>query len=158
MKLKGFEKVKNQIGYCGIWCGSCVVANGLLKELTKKYEDIIKGYGLKKWVPQDFDFKEFEKGLSSIQNIALCPGCLKGGGRENCEIRACATEKNIAECIECQRPAECKNLELLNKMRTGSHRAGLKVKTDKAGREKLIKKWIDDIKNKFPYFILFLKG
>jgi hypothetical protein len=158
MKLKAFENVKNQIGYCGIWCGSCVVANGILKELTKKYEEIIKGYGLKKWAPQDFDFKEFEKGLFSIQNIALCPGCLKGGGRENCEIRACATEKNISECIECQQPGECKNLELLNKMRTGSRQAGLMVKTEKSGREKLIEKWMDEIKNKFPYFILFLKG
>jgi hypothetical protein len=157
LKTKPFENVKGQIGCCGIWCGSCVVGNGLLRELTKRYEETIKGYGLKKWAPQDFDFKEFEKGLSSIQNIALCPGCLKGGGKENCEIRACATEKNIAECIECRRPADCKNLELLNKMRTGSRQAGLMVKTEKVGREKFIEKWIDDIKNKFPYFILFLK-
>jgi len=104
MNIKAFENVKGQIGYCGIWCGSCVVGNGLLRELTKRYGEIIKKYGLKKWAPQDFDFKEFEKGLSSIQNIALCPGCRKGGGKENCEIRACAAEKNIAECIECCRP------------------------------------------------------
>jgi hypothetical protein len=31
------------------------------------------------------------------------------------------------------------------------------VKTEKVGREKLIEKWIEDIKNKFPYFILFLQ-
>lgn len=157
MKTKAFDNVKKQIGYCGIWCGSCVVGNGLLRELTKRYEKIIKGYGLKNWAPHDFDFQEFEKGLSSTQNIALCPGCLKGGGRENCEIRACATEKKIAECIECRQPADCRTLELLNKMRTGSQQAGLMVKTEKAGREKLIEKWMNDIKNKFPYFILFLK-
>ena len=33
------ENVKDQIGYCGIWCGSCIVGNGALRELTRKYED-----------------------------------------------------------------------------------------------------------------------
>ena len=41
LKAKAFENVQGQIGFCGIWCGSCVVGNGTLKELTKRYEEII---------------------------------------------------------------------------------------------------------------------
>lgn len=101
METKPFENVRNQIGFCGIWCGSCAVGNGALKELTKKYEEIIKVYGLEELAPKDFDFKEFMKGLTLIQTISLCQGCLKGGGNLDCEIRKCALNRKIAECYEC---------------------------------------------------------
>ncbi len=39
-KRDGFESVKDQIGSCGIWCGSCVVGNGSLQELSGKYREI----------------------------------------------------------------------------------------------------------------------
>ncbi len=65
MTDKRFENVKDQIGFCGIWCGSCVVGNGALRELTKRYEQVIQAYGLQEWGPKDFDFKEFKKALSS---------------------------------------------------------------------------------------------
>lgn len=156
MKSMPFENVKDQIGFCGIWCGSCVVGNGVLQELTKRYEELIIGYGLEEWAPQDFDFKEFKKGLSSIKNVPLCPGCLKGGGNLECKIRACASEKNIAECIECDQPSECNNLEMLEKMRTGARKAGLMVKTDDFERQVLIDKWIEEAKRKFPDILLFL--
>ena len=157
MKVKPFENVKNQIGFCGIWCGSCIVGNGTLRELTKRYEEIIKGYGLEEWAPEDFDFKEFMKGLASIQTIPLCQGCLKDGGRENCEMRACALNKNIADCSECDQTTMCKNLETLQKMRTGARRAGLLVKTKSIDRQELIEKWTAELKSKWPSCILFLR-
>jgi hypothetical protein len=46
MDDRPFENVRDQIGFCGIWCGSCAVGNGALRELTKRYEDVVKGYGL----------------------------------------------------------------------------------------------------------------
>jgi len=63
LKAEAFENVKSQIGFCGIWCGSCVVGNGALKELTKKYEEIIKGYGLKEWAPKTLISKNLAKYL-----------------------------------------------------------------------------------------------
>ncbi len=78
MESKPFENVKNQIGFCGLWCGSCIVGNGALKELTRRYEHLIIGYGVDKWGAKDFDEKEFLKGLASIQSIPICQGCLKG--------------------------------------------------------------------------------
>ena len=74
MAVKPFDNVKDQIGYCGIWCGSCVAGNGALKELTKKYAEIVDRYDLKDWAPKDFDFKEFRKGFSSIESMPVCPG------------------------------------------------------------------------------------
>ena len=96
--LTAFECVKDQIGFCGIWCGSCVVGNGTLRELTVRYEEVTKAYGLKNWAPGDFDYDEFSKGLSSISDIPVCQGCLKGGGRDDCEIRACALGRNLEDC------------------------------------------------------------
>ncbi len=154
MSAKAFDNVRNQIGYCGIYCGSCVVGNGTLNELTKRYEEVIRKYGLKEWAPKDFDFSEFTKGLASIQSMPSCQGCLKGGGRDNCEMRTCARSKKISDCSECDQPDTCKNLEILQHMRSGAHDAGLFVKTEKADRERLIEKWTEELKRKWPSCIL----
>lgn len=157
MESKAFKNVKNQIGYCGLWCGSCVVGNGTLKELTKKYEGIIKGYGVNEWGAKDFDSKEFLKGLASIQALPVCQGCLKGDGNDECKIRPCATSKKISDCNECNEVATCKNHEALHKVRTGARHVGMLIKNDK-GQEQLIEKWTAELKNKWPSHILFLKG
>jgi hypothetical protein len=156
MKAESFENVKNQIGYCGIWCGSCVVGNGVLRELTRRYEEIIERYGMKEWGPKEFDFKEFAKGLTSIQNMPLCQGCQKGDGRPNCEMRICALKKKLKDCSECDQPEACQNLEILQKMRTGALGAGLLVKTENIDRRKLLKKWTTELKDKWPHSILFI--
>jgi hypothetical protein len=156
LKVKPFENVRDQIGYCGIWCGSCVAGNGALKELTKRYEDIIINYDLEEWAPKSFDFKEFKKGLVSLQAMPQCPGCLKGGGRDNCEMKACTLSKNINDCSECAQPEECKNLEELQKMRTGALKAGLFVKTEDVDQKEFIQKCMNMMKSKWPSCILFL--
>ena len=156
MTKKYFENVKNQIGACGIWCGSCVAGNGVLQVLTQKYAKIIKDYGLEQWAPKDFDFEEFTKGLISIQNMPLCAGCLKGGGRDDCEIRTCVTDKKIADCSECGDPEKCTHTEILNKMRTGATEAGLFVKLEKTNNNELIIKWIDRLENEWPSSIVYI--
>ena len=150
MSIKAFDNVKNQIGYCGIYCGSCVVGNGTLKELTKRYEEIIQKYGLKEWALKDCDFQEFSKGLASIQAMPLCQGCLKGGGRDNCEMRICASNKKTNDCSECDQPEACRNREILQHMHNGARDAGLFVKTEKVDRERLIEKWTEELKRKWP--------
>ncbi len=98
MVVESFEDVKGQIGCCGIWCGSCVVGNGALRELTRRYEEIVENYGLEGWAPDDLDFKEFSRGLSSIQSMPLCEVCLKGGGNLDCQMRSCAVSRGAREC------------------------------------------------------------
>ena len=74
LNTRAFENVKDQIGYCGIWCGSCIVGNGLLRELTKKYEFLINGYGVDSWGAKDFDGKEFNwTGRKCCRATMLCP-------------------------------------------------------------------------------------
>ena len=155
MRTRAFEDVKNQIGFCGIWCGSCVVGNGTLRELTRRYEEIIKAYGLEGWGPKDFDFKELMKGLTSIQDMPLCQGCRRGDGRTDCEIRACASNNRIEDCSGCDQPAACKNQEILDHMRTGASDAGLTVKAENVDRQQLIEKWAAELKSKWPCRILF---
>ncbi len=155
MKARPFDNVRNQIGYCGIWCGSCVAGNGALRELTRRYEAIVRGYGLEGWASKDFSFEEFMKGLASIQSMPLCEGCLKGDGDPDCRIRACASEKKIDECSECEETSACTNIDKLEKMRTGALDAGLLVKTENVDRKELIRKWTSELKKKWPCSILF---
>ncbi len=151
-----FENVKDQIGFCGIWCGSCVVGNGVLRELTKKYKELIDAYGLQDWAPKDFDYQEFSKELESIQRMPLCTGCLKGGGRDNCEIRTCALEKSLEDCTLCQEFGQCKNTELLEHMRSGARNAGLFVMSEDADKQGILGQWSADLRSKWPCCILFI--
>ncbi len=153
--MNPFDSVKDQIGRCGIWCGSCVVGNGALRELTKRYREIIRNYDLEGWAPKSFNFKEFWKGLETIGDTPLCPGCQKGGGWQECPMRACVSGKEIADCSECDQPQACSHAEHLEKMRTGAARAGLFVKTDNVDRAALLAEWVDKIKNTWPSSILF---
>jgi len=160
IKTKAFENVKNQIGYCAIWCGSCIVGNGALKELTRKYEQLIGGYGVDKWGAEDqgFDGQEFMEALQSTQNIPPCRGCLKGGGATNCKIRACASRKQLADCTECNEFMACENREALHKVRTGALKVGMLAKTDKdESNEQLIEKWTAEIAAKFPNCLVLSK-
>ena len=155
MEKKAFENVKDQIGSCGIWCGSCVAGNGVLQELTRRYNQVITDYGLEQWAPKDFDFSDFQKGLNSIQTMPLCPGCHKGGGRDNCEIRECVTAQQIRDCYECSHPDNCPHSELLEKMQTGALKAGLKVRQDDSDPVELIDRWTSEIRNEWLTEILF---
>lgn len=154
--LKAFEHVKDQIGCCGIWCGSCAVGNGVLRELTKASSETIEAYGVQKWGPKDFDFKEFLQGLTSIQSMPLCPGCLQGGGQDNCVMKACAVERDIDDCTTCNEFGRCEHTDALRKMRSGALGAGLVVKNTSDDRQQIIEKWIDELKNDWPCCILFM--
>jgi hypothetical protein len=149
---KAFENVKNQLSYCGIWCGSCIVGNGMLKELTKKYERLIDGYGVDKWgaKEQDFDGPEFMKSLKAIQNIPICRGCLKGGGNDVCKIRPCAQKKKLYDCMECGEMESCSNHESIKTVREGAISVGMLAKdeNDHSNHQQIIKKWTAEIKNK----------
>jgi len=154
VQAKPFENVKNQIGYCGLWCGSCIVGNGTLKELTKRYEELIRGYGVNEWGAKDFDSKEFMKGLASIRTLPICRGCLRGGGNDECKIRPCASQMKTSDCAECNESAACKHLEALQKVRTGALGVGMLIKTDKDHQAQLTEKWIADIRNRFPHCVI----
>jgi len=154
LKPEAFDSVKDQIGSCGIWCGSCVLGNGALKELTMRYKELVERYGLEEWATKDFDYERFKKELTSVQEVPFCSGCLKGGGRTDCEMRSCASNKKIADCVECDEYMTCKNSELLQKMRKGARDANLLVKDRNVDRQEFIVKGMEELRRRFPSCIL----
>jgi hypothetical protein len=114
---EGFENVKKQIGFYGIWCSGCLGGNYALQELTRKYEQTIKRSkeALVTWAPKEFDFNGLLKNLEIVQAMPLCPGCKKNGGDTTCEIRICAVKNNITNCSQCDELINCKNFESLEK-------------------------------------------
>lgn len=154
LETKPFENVKNQIGFCGIWCGSCLGGNGAILELTKRYEQIIKHSqsALEKWAPKEFNFNQFMKDLTGIQAMPNCPGCRKGGGNPTCKIRICALEKGMMDCGQCDQLGECKNFVELEK-------SNPKIKDELReiqgkNQQLLIQKWMSELKTKWPHCIL----
>jgi hypothetical protein len=120
----------------------------MLKELTKRYEHLIGGYGIDEWGAKDFDGKEFMKGPASIQTLPICRGCRKGGGNEVCKIRPCASERKLSDCIKCDEMKSCKNREALKKVREGALGVGMlaEAEDDHSNHQQLIKKWTAEIK------------
>jgi hypothetical protein len=155
-KTMAYDLVKGQIGYCGIWCGSCVVGNGALRELGTRFEKVIRDYDLQSWAPGTFDFQEFLKGLKAIKDTPLCIGCRKGGGWGECPMRGCVSKKKIDGCAECNDQKNCPHSVSLEKMRAGSIRAGLFVRTTRAHPRKLLADWNKKVKGRWPSSILFL--
>lgn len=124
-----------------------------MQELAKKFEKISEKLPqMEKWVPKNFDFKEFMKGLTSIQAITLCPGCRKGGGPPTCRIRICALEKGMADCSQCDQLSGCKNFEQLEKDYPKIKEDLMEIKNK--NRQELIEKWMSELKNKWPHCIL----
>ena len=152
---RAFENVRNQIGCCGIWCGSCVVGNGTLRELAGDFEKLLQGYDVLKWGAEGVDAREFLKGLRSIRAIPVCPGCAKGGGRPECELRTCAQDNVVYDCSECDAPSRCAHADLLGHMREGAVKAGLFVKSPRGERAGSIDAWTAELKSRFPCSILF---
>lgn len=153
MEFEPLQNVRHQIGFCGIWCGSCASGNGAIVEMARRFEKVVTGYGLEKWVPKDFDFKELMKGLTSLQATAICSGCRKGGGPPNCGVRICALEKGVNDCNECNQLVECKKFDRLLKNYPTIKEDLMKIKNK--NRDELIAKWATEIKTKFPHCLVY---
>jgi hypothetical protein len=151
-----FENVKNQIGFCGIYCGGCAAGNGAIAEQARRLLNTVEAYEHEKWVVRDFDFKEFMKGLNAIKNASTCPGCRKGGGPATCKVRICGMQKNLSNCGECKQLIPCRDFEHLEK----SHPSMKKQLMDNAGKsqEQLIMQWRNELKAKWPHCLLFCES
>ena len=150
-----FENVKGQIGSCGIWCGSCAVGNGSLRELTERLEAVLDSHGAQHWAPAEMNYPAFSSGLDAIAGAASCVGCRQGGGRDDCSLRVCSAERDAADCSDCVDFAVCPNSELLGHMRKGARRADMFVRDPRQGFAGLLPAWIERLKKTWPSTILF---
>lgn len=158
LDTQAYENVRDQIGPCGIWCGSCVVGNGTLRELTRRYEETITAYGLRDWGPRDLDYDDLSRALASLQDMPDCPGCLKGGGRDDCEIRACALAKGLESCVACDEFGGCEHAAILERMRSGAVAAGLFVEAEGTEAGSPLEEWESQLERRWPCCILFMEG
>jgi len=155
MRSGHFAKVAGQIGRCGIWCGSCVVGNGALAELTRRYRRLVELHDVRDWGPRDVDYDGFAHALRSIEAMTPCPGCLNGGGRDDCELRSCAAHRHLPDCSECADMSDCPHGRLLGHMRSGAARAGLCVREAGADRCGALRAWAEELRSRWPQSVLF---
>jgi len=120
-------------------------------ELTRRYEQVVKRSqsALEKWAPKEFDFEEFMKGLACIQAMPLCLGCKKSGGDSNCEIRICASKKDVANCSQCNSLKECNNFESLAQSYPKIKEELNKIKN--VDEKEVIEKWTSELKTRWPH-------
>jgi len=83
-----------------------------IPKMAKELERFVKAYRYGEWigyVTQDFEFKNFIKGLEWFAKSG-CVGCLQGGGMPRCEIRSCCKEKGLKNCYFCTDFVKCEKL------------------------------------------------
>ena len=139
-----FKNVKNQLAYCGLWCGSCLVGNGTANDLARDCRKALTDYGIDDWGPKGVDYPKLLEGLSVLSSMEPCVGCLRGGGKTDCQVRACAKEKGVIECAECTSRKTCKNVSFIEHMRKGGAGVGMRVKATKGDRSKVISDWMSE--------------
>ena len=105
------QKMNDQYGICGVYCGQCPNGNGRVKMMAQELKRLVDTtrYNWLNDVVKSFSFNEFRKGLEWFSN-AQCPMCLKGGGAP-CENKKCTAKKNLRSCLLCDDYLTCKNTE-----------------------------------------------
>jgi hypothetical protein len=149
MDLSHFDNVKGQVGHCGLWCGSCIVGNGLLAEMTSQYERVVCGHGVHRWVLREKG-EEFVQALETIEKIDVCPGCLKGGGDDACPMRECTKQRGLVHCDECDAGDKCPHIRNIEYMRSAGKAAGMVAATSPMDRARLLNEGNGSYFNEYP--------
>jgi len=156
--LAAFERVRDQIGSCGIWCGSCAVGNGCLTQVAWGLRELLAAYDVPQWASVEIDWESFLRDLASLKQIGCCSGCRKGSGRDSCEIRARAQARGLKHCIDCASFADCKHAAVLHLMRTGAAKAGFSVLQPGDNPDAILEEWVRALPSRWPGCIIFAEG
>jgi len=155
---EAFERVRDQIGFCGIWCGSCAVGNGCMTELGAGLRDLLTAYDAPEWATVDVGWEGFLMALGSLRHTICCAGCREGGGRVNCEIRACALGRAIKNCTDCPSFGRCEHAGILDRMRSGAAGVGMSVLSPGQEPEAVLPQWTRAVMSRWPCCVLFAEG
>jgi hypothetical protein len=150
-----FDNVKNQMGRCGIWCGSCCVGNGVMQLLSRRFTALVEGYGLAHWGPKDVDYDKLKSWLGAIADLEPCKGCLQNDGDPTCKLRPCALDKKLDDCTACENFGSCDLDGALQHMRSGAQGVGMRVKSPGDGPG-IVERWTEELKGSWPSGALFL--
>lgn len=99
--------METMIAYCGLACDSCPI------HLATLEEDISRQLIMRESIAEQCS-KNYGMNLQPV-DITDCDGCAANTGRLfsgclNCEIRKCASQKNVESCAYCSDYA-CERLE-----------------------------------------------
>ena len=150
---EAFENVKGQIG----GCESCAVGDGSLRELTERLEAVLDSHGAQHWAPTEMGYSAFSRSLDAIAGAGSCARCRQGGGHDDCPLRVCSSEREIADRSDCVNFAACPTGELLGHTREGAREAGMFVRDPSQGLAGLLPAWIEQLKRTWPGTILFME-
>ena len=155
LNREALERVRNQVGFCGIWCGSCAVGNGCLSELGVGLRKLLVAYDAPQFAAVSIGWEPFLDTLGSLKQSVACAGCRMGGGRDDCEIRTCALRHGLDQCTECASFGSCEHTAILEHMRSEAARVGLSVLQQGESRHEALHAWTQTQAASWPCCILF---
>jgi len=108
--------LENQVGPCGITCGTCFLGSGTMAKTMGEASHYINMSDIKEWSSQvpggsEINWVETEKALDWMQKYAYCAGCEAGGGPPDCSIRLCAFERGYELCSQCNELDTCEKFD-----------------------------------------------
>jgi hypothetical protein len=105
---------------CGLYCLDCIPSHPRLFAMVKELTDLLDELRFEHYAelkshtsPVFGGYAQFREVLRSIGDLQCVAPCTKGGGKPNCEVRACVTSHALAGCWECAEHSVCELLEPL---------------------------------------------
>ncbi|MBN2494428.1 MAG: DUF3795 domain-containing protein [Deltaproteobacteria bacterium] len=100
------------VGICGTWCGACLAFHGEIAADAARLLDRIQRQGFlslaRRVHPErEREIEAFFGVLDQLARTPPCPACLAGGGSPECPVRACARERGLASCAQCEELDRC---------------------------------------------------
>jgi hypothetical protein len=90
------------VTYCGLYCDLCA-QRARVPDQAATLRGTLSNEGVEYWGPSIPGFRPFWDFLSRLcTRDNACPGCRQGGGPPECRIRACARERGIEVCPNCE--------------------------------------------------------
>jgi len=151
------EADRNQIAYCGLYCGDCFAHKGKIADLARDLRKELRQSKFDKTAESLSDisfFKVFEnygqcyEVLGALVKFRCKNACRDGGGPPFCKIRKCSQKKGIEGCWECDEFETCEKLDFLKPGHGDAHLKNLR-KIKKRGIDEFLggtRYWYNKIK------------
>jgi hypothetical protein len=114
---------REQTAYCGLYCGDCIPSNQSLFDTAARLRQQLDDCQFEQYAEYKSTknrtstaYPAFREVLDAILTLRCPKTCFQGGGSPDCAIRACAREKRLEGCWQCEAFETC---GLLNPMYAG---------------------------------------